>query len=242
MQRYFALSVNSNQIFLEEGDVFHVTKVMRGKIGDNIIALFEKKAYKGEIVSLSPLLIRNIGELQEKSKELEVETTLFFALAKGDKIDFVIQKATELGVSKIILIKTEHCIVKMDNEDLKKKISNRYFNIAKEASEQSERYIIPEILGVYDIDKIPTSLLAEVNLLAYEKENYKPIDFDFIKGKKSVSILIGPEGGLTTKEVDQLIKSGFKLVSLGKRILRTETAAITGLSMINMVIEHENTL
>lgn len=242
MQRYFALNVNSNQIFLEEGDVFHVTKVMRGKIGDNIIALFEKKAYKGEIVSLSPLSIRNIGELQEKSKELEVETTLFFALAKGDKIDFVIQKATELGVSKIILIKTEHCIVKMDNEDLKKKISNRYFKIAKEASEQSERYIIPEILGVYDIDKIPTSLLAEVNLLAYEKENYKPIDFDFIKGKKSVSILIGPEGGLTTKEADQLIKSGFKLVSLGKRILRTETAAITGLSMINMVIEHENTL
>ena len=242
MQRYFALNVDSNQIFLEEGDVFHVTKVMRGKIGDNIIAIFNSKAYLGEIVSLSPLVIKNSGELQEKSKELDVETTLFFALAKGDKIDFVIQKATELGVSKIVLIKTEHCIVKMDNEDLKKKINNRYYKIAKEASEQSERYVIPSILGVYDISNIPASMLSEINLLAYEKENYEPINFGFIKGKKSVSILIGPEGGLTTKEVEHLIKSGFKLVSLGKRILRTETAAITGLSMINMVIENENTL
>lgn len=237
MQRYFASMVNSDTITLLESDVFHVTKVMRAKLHDEIIAIYDNEVYLGEITSLKPLVITNKGKKEETNRELEKEVTLFFSLAKGDKIDFVIQKATELGASKVVLIRTEHCVVKMNDEDLKNKINNRYWRIAKEASEQSERRKIIDILGVYDIKSIPSELLCDINYVAYEKESFSKIDLSEIKNKKSVSVLIGPEGGLTIDEVNTLNKQGFKCLSLGKRILRTETAAVAALAMINMVIE-----
>lgn len=237
MQYYFASFINQENIVLEDSDIYHLSTVMRAKNGTQIKAIYEKEVYLGEVVNLKPLIIKNLGKTDEKSRELDKKVTLFFALVKGDKIDFVIQKATELGVSKIVLIKTEHCVVKMDNDDLERKINNRYARIAKEASEQCERRIIPEIKGVYDIRNIPSSELASLNLVAYEKEAYQPIDFKEVKNHDSISVLIGPEGGLSKDEVEVLEKQDFHLVSLGKRILRTETAAISALSMINMVIE-----
>ena len=236
MQRYFALKVDDN-IYLDEKDVFHCVKVMRMRLKEQLIVLYEGEAYLGEVISLSPFIVKNLGKNEENNREMTVKTTLFFALAKGDKIDFVIQKATELGVSNIVLVKTERCVVKMDNDDLAKKIENRYYRIAKEASEQSERRVIPAILGVYDIKNIPTNLLADINLIAYEGAAFDKINLEEIRDKKSVSILIGPEGGFSKEEVDSVIKQGFKTISLGKRILRTETAAVAALAMINMVIE-----
>lgn len=237
MQRYFASSVNKDNITLLESDVFHITKVMRMKLNDEIIAIYGGEIYKGEIISFKPFVIKNNGLLEEKSRELDKDVTLLFALAKGEKIDFVMQKATELGVNKIALIKTEHCIVKMNEEELKKKMENRYSRIIKEAAEQSERRVLPTILGVYDIKHLPTSILAEYNLVAYEKEAYNKTSFDELKNASSISILIGPEGGLSKEEVELLYKQGFHPLSLGKRILRTETAAVAALAMINMVIE-----
>lgn len=237
MQRYFAQNVNEDNIVLLESDVFHLTKVMRAKSHDELIAIFNEEVYLGEIISFKPFVIKNKGKVEERNRELDKKVTLFFALAKGDKIDFVIQKATELGVSKVVLIKTEHCIVKMNDEDLNNKINNRYLRIAKEASEQSERRKIIDILGVYDIKRIPQELLCDINYVAYEKEAFSKSSLAIIKEKKSISLLIGPEGGLTKDEVDALINQGFETVSLGKRILRTETAAVVGLAMINMVIE-----
>ena len=236
MQHYFALSVNSEQIILEESDVFHLTKVMRAKLHTELKAVYNEKVYLGEVISLSPFLIKNKGETEETSRELDKEVTLFYSLAKGDKIDFVIQKATELGASKIVLIKTEHCVVKMDDKDFLRK-KERYLRIAKEASEQSERRKIIEILGVYDIKHIPNELLSDVNYVAYEKEAYSKTDLSLVKESKSISCLIGPEGGLSKEEVDILLSQGFHTLSLGKRILRTETAAIAALVMINLYIE-----
>lgn len=237
MQHYFALDVNEKQIFLDEGDIFHVTKVMRMKKGEFLIAVFNEKFYLGEIISLSPLIISNKQELDEPSRELTVPTTLFISLAKGDKIDFIIQKATELGVSRIVLIKTRYSIVKMNEEDFNRKLHNRYLKIAKEASEQSERRKIPELLGVYDITNIPSHLLADVNLLAYEEKALEKIELSSLKSAKSVSLLVGPEGGLNIEEVKSLVNIGFKPISLGKRILRVETAVVAGLAMINMELE-----
>ena len=236
MQRYFASLVNETNIILEESDVFHLTKVMRARVSTKITAVYDKKVYLGEVSSLKPFVISNLGIYEETNRELEKDVTLFFALAKGDKIDFVIQKATELGVKRIVLIKTEHAIVKMDKEDFNKKLV-RYERIAKEASEQSERTIIPTICGVFDIKNIPNDLLSELNYVAYEKEAYAHNELNEIKKANSISLLIGPEGGLSKEEVDILMKQGFKTISLGKRILRTETAAVVGLAMINMVIE-----
>ena len=134
MQRYFA-TITDSSIVLSKDDSFHLLKVMRAKLGEEIIAISNKELYLGEVISLNPLVIKNKGIYKEESRELDKEVTLFFALAKGDKIDFVIQKATELGVSKIVLIKTERSIVKISQDDFNRKLV-RYQMIAKEASEQ----------------------------------------------------------------------------------------------------------
>lgn len=235
MQRYFA-SVNNTNIILSKDDSFHLTKVMRAKLGEEIVAIDNGELYLGEVISLNPLVIKNKGIYEEESRELEVDTTLFFALAKGDKIDFVIQKATELGVKHIVLVKTERCVVKITQDDFNRKLS-RYTMIAKEASEQCERRYIPTLSYLDNIKNIPSSYLADINFVAYEEDAFNKVNFSECKNKKSVSLLIGPEGGLSENEIATLEKQGFKRVSLGKRILRTETAAVVGLAMINMEIE-----
>ena len=232
MQHYFVNIVNSKICFTKQ-DEHHILRVMRMRVNDEIIAIFNKKEYLCEIISLNPLDV-TIKEELNTNNEFDKNITLFFALAKGDKIDLVIQKATELGVSKIVLIQTKNCVTKFDNEDFKRKV-DRYYLIAKEASEQSHRQLIPEILGVYSLNNIPSDLLCDINFLAYEKcESSETLD---IGDANSVSIMIGPEGGFDIKEVELLKQIGFKLVSLGKRILRTETAAISALSVIGYLIE-----
>ena len=236
MQRYFAKRINEN-ITLGDGDIHHLLHVMRAKKGDEIEAVVDEKLYNLVIESVNPFQIKINYEIPVDS-ELPAEVTLFFALAKGDKIDFVVQKATELGASKIVLMKTSRCVVKFDEDNVSKKLE-RYRKIAKEASEQSHRNKIPEIVGVVDINNIPDNLLADVNLLAYEKEAGKTTSgFECIRDKKSVSVFIGPEGGFSEEEINSLIKKpNFSLVSLGKRILRTETAAVYALSVIGFLLE-----
>ena len=185
--------------------------------------------------SLSPLDIEINYEIPSDS-ELPSDVTLFFALAKGDKIEFVIQKATELGVKRIVLLKTERSVVKFDDKSIEHKLE-RFNKIAKEASEQSHRVVIPEIVGPVDIRKIPSEYLSDINLLAYEKEAGSTVNsFERLEKGKSVSIMIGPEGGFSKEEV-LLLQDKFALISLGKRILRTETAAVYALSVIGYLLE-----
>ena len=231
MQHYFA-RIEQGYVHLLDSDAHHVLHVMRMKVGDQLIAVDNGKEYLGEVVNTSPLNIKVIEEL-DNNNELPVDVTLLYCLAKGDKIEFVIQKATELGAKRIALISSKFCVTKIDNQSFQKKLP-RYQAIAKEASEQSHRQVIPEILGVYDINKIPQELMSELNYVAYEKCDEEP-SLD-VKGK-SVSILIGSEGGFDKKEIDALIQRGFKSVSLGKRILRTETAAVYALSVIGYLLE-----
>lgn len=233
MQHYFAL-VKDEQVYLSQDDVFHLTRVMRAKVGEEIIAVSDGKEYLAEVISFSPLLIKVKEELDNHT-ELSIPVTLFFALAKGDKIDLVIQKATELGVSKIVLVKTARDVVKLSQTDFERKLP-RYQAIAKEASEQSRRQVIPSIVGVVDINAIPGDLLAEENYVAYEKEAGNAITFN-VNNAKSVSVLIGSEGGISEKEFDSLLAQGFKTTSLGKRILRTETAALYSLSVLGYLLE-----
>ena len=236
MQRYFATR-NKNQIILGDGDVHHLLHVMRARINDEIEAVIEGKLYSGIIKSLNPLNIEINYEIPLDS-ELPYPVTLFFALAKGDKIEFVIQKATELGVSRIVLVKTERCVTKFSDEDFRRKLE-RFNKISKEASEQSHRLVIPEIVGVIDINNIPSDLLADHSLLAYEKEAGQTSSFlEQVNDKTSYAIMIGPEGGFSNEEVNILTsKYHFELVSLGKRILRTETAAVYALSVLGCLLE-----
>ncbi len=233
MQHYFG-DIENNLVKLSSDDIHHITHVMRNKVNDEIIVICNKKEYLASITSFTPLKIE-VKKMLNTNSELTKSVTLFFPLAKGDKIDLVIQKATELGVSKIVLIRGKRDVVKMSNDDFLRKLP-RYQTIAKEASEQSRRQVIPTILGIYDIDKIPDELLCDVNYVAYEKKNEDKILID-LKGAESISYLVGSEGGISEEEINILNKQGFISISLGKRILRTETAAIYGLSVIGYNIE-----
>ena len=234
MQRYFA-SVINNKVTLDGGDVHHLLNVMRMKKGDKIEVIYNKKLYICEIFNANPLDIEVIEECPLDS-ELGHNVTLFFALAKGDKIDFVIQKATEIGVSRIVLFKNKRCVVNFDNKDINKKME-RYNKIAKEASEQCHRSLIPEIVGVVDLKDIE-KYKEDYNLVAYEKEAGQ-IEDSFVIPEEAtgVSIAIGSEGGFDEEDIEYLNAIGFKSVSLGKRILRCETAAIYALSVIAYNLE-----
>ena len=237
MQRYFA-SIQNNQIILDESDVHHVLHVMRMKKGDEIEVVADGKLYSSIIESTNPLSVVINYEIPSDS-EISQDITLFYTLAKGDKIDLVVQKATELGAKKIVLLSSERCVVKWESKEVNKKL-DRYHKIAKEASEQSHRLVVPSIIGVYPLANIPSELLADLNLFAYEKKagNTKDLHELLEKCHHSVSILVGPEGGFSEKEAELVQeKYHFVPVSLGKRILRSETAAISALSIISFYLE-----
>lgn len=236
MQRYFADIIN-HEVILNKDDIFHLSKVMRCKANDNIEVVDKNthQPYLAVIESINPIKI-HIQEPILKESELDKDVTLFFALAKSDKNEFVIQKATELGAKKVVLFEGKRSIVKFSLEDFKRK-ENRYYAIAKEASEQCHRNYIPEIKYVDSIKGVK-EYLEDVNLLAYELVAGQASNIEKeIQDHKSVSIIIGPEGGFDESEVSFLKELGFKVISLGKRILRCETAAVYALSVISYLLE-----
>ena len=237
MNRYFGQIVVNN-VTLNEDDLFHLTKVLRTRIGERIEVVINCACAVYEIVSFNPFKLKFVEDIWFNS-ELENDVSLFYCLSKGDKIDFAIQKATELGVKEIVLFDSKYSVVKYDKKDIDKKLK-RFADIAKSAAEQSHRLVIPEVKGVYrfeDIDKF----LKDYNFLAYEKESVDTNDtlskFKSIKPGASVSIMIGSEGGFAEEEVDLLNKKGLINISLGKRILRTETAVVSALAQLNLVLE-----
>lgn len=235
MQRYFVGGTLENLVFSDK-DVFHIQKVMRCKISDHIEVVLNEKAYLATIDSVSPLKV-HINEPILKEVELNYDLTLFFPLTKSDKADLVIQKASEIGAKKIVFYHCKRSIIKLDQDSFKKKL-DRYYAIAKEASEQCHRTKIIDIEGVINLKDIDKYMLDK-NYVAYELEagNTTSLFGELSIDNKSTSILVGPEGGLEKEEVSLLINKGFKSVSLGKRILRCETAAIYALSIISFFLE-----
>ena len=241
MQRYFA-SIDQNFIVhLSQDDEHHVLHVMRMKKGDEIEVVDRQKVYLCRLDNVNPLIVSVIHEI-ESDVEINEDVTLLFALTKGDKIDLVLQKATELGVKKVALIESERTVVKYESKDLEKK-SLRFQKIMKEASEQSHRSIVPEFLGVFNLKNLPNNVMSKINYVAYEKDASKiNAIFKDLKKGQSISILIGPEGGFSEQEIARLVKQGFIRTSLGKRILRAETAAIYALSVLGYLLENEKVI
>ena len=236
MQRYFSNIDKNYLVHLSTNDEHHILHVMRMKKGDEIEVVSDGRVFLCRIDNTNPLEVSVIHEI-ENDVELKEEVTLLFALTKGDKIDLVLQKATELGVKKVALISTERTVVNYDNKDIDKKLT-RFSKIMKEASEQSHRVIVPELLGVFDLKNLPKEVYSELNYVAYEKDaNDISGAFSNLEKGKSISILIGPEGGFSEQEINRLTTLGFIRTSLGKRILRAETAAINALSVIGYLLE-----
>ena len=236
MQRYFATLIDSEHVKLEPEDEHHLLHVMRMRQGDEIEVVANGVLYLCNIGSTNPLTIYAVHEI-ETDVELNVDVTLLFALTKGDRTDLVVQKATELGVKKVALIQSERTVVRYEEKDIAKKCA-RYQKIMKEASEQSHRLVVPKMMGIFNLKKLPKEVFSDLNYVGYEKDasDVSGMFANFDK-KKSITILIGPEGGFSENEIESLTKQGFIRTSLGKRILRAETAAIYALSVIGYLLE-----
>ena len=236
MQRYFAKLIDKEHVKLEPEDEHHLLHVMRMRQGDEIEVVADGVLYLCNIGSTNPLTIYAVHEI-ETDVELNVDVTLLFALTKGDRTDLVLQKATELGVKRIALIQSERTVVRYEEKDIAKKCA-RYQKIMKEASEQSHRLIVPEMMGIFNLKKLPKEVFSDLNYVGYEKDasDVSGMFANFDK-KKSITILIGPEGGFSEEEINNLVKQGFIRTSLGKRILRAETAAMYALSVIGYLLE-----
>lgn len=234
MQRYFA-RVIENKILLTNDDQHHLLTVLRAKIGEKIEVVSDGCLFLAELRKINPIEIDVVDKLSDNS-ELSADVTLYYCLSKGDKNEFVIQKATELGARKIVLVASKRCVVKYDAKDVDKKI-NRFSKIAKEAAEQCHRLIVPEIVGPITVDQIGNYATEEARFVAYEEESQQSPSFSISGHEKSIAIFIGPEGGIDEKEVKTLNDFSFKNISLGNRILRTETAAVFALSVVANSLE-----
>jgi len=236
MQRYFANIDKDCFVHLNPDDEHHVSHVMRMKKNDEIEVVHDGKVFLCRIEDFNPLKIVVIHEI-ENDVELKEDITLLFALTKGDKIDLVLQKATELGVKKVALIESERTVVTYEGKDQEKKLA-RFNKIMKEASEQSHRLVVPSLLGIYNLKNLPQEVFSDINYVAYEKDaNDTDSIFSKVTKGKSITILIGPEGGFSEQEINRLTSLGFIRTSLGKRILRAETAAIYALSVLGYILE-----
>ena len=231
MQRYFSNLCENNVYLLSRDDEYHIKKVMRMNKGDKIEIVDNKKVSICEIISFNPVKVKVI-ERKEENNENDKNIILVQSLVKEAKMDYVLQKGTELGVNEFYGFKAVNSVIK-ENEKSNKKIE-RWQKIVKEASEQSKRNIIPKVNNIVDINEL-CKIKADVKLLLTVNEMKKNIKNILKEHKKydTLIIVIGPEGGFTLKEEETLIQNGFISTSLGKRVLRSETASIVAISMIN---------
>ena len=234
MQRYFAKEKNEDNFILYENDIHHIKNVMRYKEGDEIEVVYKKIVYKCKIKNIVPLKLDIISSNNE-DREMNLELTMAISLVNEQKMDLILQKLTELGVSSIIPIKTERSIIKLDEKKEEKKI-NRWQSICKEASEQSKRTIVPKVENIISLKELST-IKSDLKLICSLNENTKSINNYLNKDLKKVLFVIGPEGGFTEKEETYLLNNNFLPVSLGKRVMRVETAAIFVASIINFICE-----
>lgn len=244
MYRFFVKEdqIHDGSVWIVGEDVNHIKNVLRMKTGDKIFISCENNLeYECELKELGEKQIEaEIFDVHGMETELPAEIILYQALPKGDKMEFIIQKAVELGVSKIVPVRMKRCVVKLDEKKADKKVK-RWNLIALSAAKQSKRGIIPKVSKVLDY----TQVLKEAEnldllLVPYEEERGIAYSRELIKkvpGKKSIGIMIGPEGGFEKTEIEAAKQVGGRTLTLGKRILRTETAGMTMLSILMFTLE-----
>jgi len=232
MQRYFVKEKKDNNLILEKDDIHHIKNVMRNKQGDLIECIHEEKLYICKITDLNNNEVEIIENLEDNN-ELTYDITIAIALVKEQKMDLILQKLTELGINKIIPLKMERSIIKLDKQKFNKK-KERWIKICKEASEQSKRNRIPEITDLMSIEELG-NLTSDKKFICSTKTKENLVN-NYLQDNKSYATMIfaiGPEGGIAPKEEEKLISFGFTPISLGSRIMRVETAAIYIASIAN---------
>lgn len=235
MQRYFVQEKNNNQFVLSSNDTYHITKVMRMSLKDRVEGVYKSTTYICEITSLEPLVeVSILQELSERN-ELNLVVTIVQSLVKEQKMDYILQKTTELGVSRIIPYQAERSLIKLDGKQDKK--IERWQSIAKEAAEQSKRNQIPVVEKVITLSNLVNLSEYDIKFLCTVNETSQNIKklLSNLSGSVRILFVIGPEGGFTEKEEKTLLENGFISLSLGNSVLRTETASTFIMSVIRYI-------
>ncbi len=232
MQRYFCDS-NEEVVTLSSDDSYHITKVMRMNVGDNIELVSNNKLYIAEIIKTTPNVIVKKNSIQE-SFDTNTNIDIAQSIVVEQKMDYILQKGTELGVNKFIPLIVDRNVVKLNNKSDKKQ--KRWQTIVKEAAEQSKRLEVPTVANPCNIKEL-AKLDYDLKILCSVNETSKNIKtvLSNISISDRILVVVGSEGGFTNLEEQELIKNGFVSVSLGNRVLRTETASLFVLSVINYI-------
>ena len=232
MPRFFVNEKPEEMYVITGEDATHIGRSLRMKPGEELTLCFDGYDYFGVIDKITDNeVFVNIRYNSLSKSEPDVFLTLFQAIPKGDKMEMIIQKAVELGASRIVPVLTDRCVSRPDEKSFAKKLS-RYQKISESASKQSGRGIIPEITGILNVKQAAEELSkCDVALVCYEKGGISLNDAGLEKGK-SIGVFIGSEGGFEEKEVQICIEKGAKAVGLGNRILRCETAPLAAISII----------
>ena len=236
MQRYFVNNKENDLFILSNDDSHHVINVMRMNINDEVEIVFDNHLYLASITNLDvPVKCTLVKELDDNERMIP-KIVIVQALVKEQKMDYILQKACELGVYQIIPVNTSRSVVKIDKNDTKKII--RWNKILKEASEQSKRIDIPILDKIYNFNDLKTLDFKE-KYICSTKENKKLLKSTLSKYNINDTIVyvIGSEGGFDPKEENELIENGFIPISLGNNILRTETASLFIMSAVNYEFE-----
>ena len=239
MHRFFVdeNSIGNETITIVGSDVNHIANVLRMRVGETILISDGKDhEYICEISSISPdEVVATIVDMNKESRELPIKVTLFQGLPKGDKMDAIIEKNIELGISSIVPVRMSRCVVKLDDAKAAKKVT-KWNAKAESAAKQSKRGIVPFVENVVSYDEaLKMASSYDVILLPYElAENMTQTRevLDNIKPGMSVCMFIGPEGGFGEDEAKKAIDIGAKNITLGRRILRTETAGMMLMSVL----------
>ncbi|GGA32532.1 16S rRNA (uracil(1498)-N(3))-methyltransferase [Psychrobacillus lasiicapitis] len=246
MQRYFTNEPieENNTVTITGEDAHHMIQVMRMSSGDDVYVVANNQTYTMTILEgTSKSVLLQIKEKHVQSTELPIKVSIVCGLPKGDKLELITQKATELGMHTLYPFEAKRSIVKWDKQKNEKKIT-RLQKIAKEAAEQSHRSFIPlihkpislaellEISKSYDVKFVADEEDAKLEQRQKFADKLKKV-YD----KQSILIVFGPEGGLDRQEVQLLLENEFQPIALGPRILRTETAPLYALAAISYEYE-----
>lgn len=221
-------------------DAHHITHVLRTRMGETLVACDSNGVvYRGEMVAAGEEVLLKVAETYPADTEPPYRATVYQALVKGDKMETVIQKAVELGASTIVPVATSRAVVKLDEKDAKKK-TDRWQKIAEEAAKQCGRGCIPTVTMPMSFrEAVHQAAEATLPLFCYEGEGTLPLPtlYRQVDAPKTISLFVGPEGGFSTEEAAFAKENGMWMCGLGRRILRTETAALFVLSCLSAAYE-----
>lgn len=239
MDRFFTpknkINLEQNTCIIEGEDVKHISRVLRCKEGDKLeVCDMDNNEYICEIKEINKdNILLDIIEKVNIKRESGLRIKLYQGMPKGTKVDLILQKLTEIGVDEIVLVQTKRSVTKIDNKKEDKKIE-RWERIIYEAAKQCKRGKIPKLIGVLNFKEALEDMKNnDLNLCPYENERTISIK----EGLKDISanivgIFVGPEGGFEEEEIEKIQNIDGKIVSLGPRILRTETASVVASSIV----------